>query len=121
MVDFRYHLVSIIAVFLALAIGIVVGTTALNGYVVDDLRKRNRAVIHDKRSLEGSVRDLRTQVSRRDDFAATVAPEVVAGQLTGQRQQHPVPQCHLRSSCPGWQQRPQQSPQPRGRGRCHRG
>lgn len=85
MVDFRYHLVSIIAVFLALAIGIVVGTTALNGYVVDDLRSRNRAVIHDKRSLEGSVRDLRTQVSRRDDFAATVAPEVLAGQLSGQR------------------------------------
>jgi hypothetical protein len=84
-IDFRYHLVSIIAVFLALAIGIVVGTTALNGYVVDDLRKRNGAVIRDKRSLEGTVRDLRTQVSRRDDFATAVAPEVVGGQLAGQR------------------------------------
>ena len=31
MIDFRYHIVSIIAVFLALAVGIVVGTTALNG------------------------------------------------------------------------------------------
>ena len=57
MIDFRYHLVSIIAVFLALAIGIVVGTTALNGYVVDDLRARNGAVIKDKRNLEGVVRD----------------------------------------------------------------
>jgi hypothetical protein len=72
-------------VFLALAIGIVVGTTALNGYVVDDLRVRNGAVIKDKRSLEASVRDLRNQVSRRDQFATAVAPEVVAGQLTGER------------------------------------
>jgi hypothetical protein len=85
MIDFRYHLVSIIAVFLALAIGIVVGTTALNGYVVDDLRSRNGAVIRDKRSLEALVKDLRGQVSRRDQFATAVAPEVVAGQLTGQR------------------------------------
>ena len=85
MIDFRYHLVSIIAVFLALAIGIVVGTTALNGYVVDDLRSRNGAVIKDKRSLEGLVRDLRNQVSRRDQFATAVAPEVVAGQLVGER------------------------------------
>jgi hypothetical protein len=84
-IDFRYHLVSLIAVFLALAIGIVVGTTALNGYVVDDLRARNGKVIHDKRALEGQVRGLRGQVSRRDAFAAAVAPEAVAGQLAGQR------------------------------------
>ncbi|MFN2523414.1 MAG: copper transporter, partial [Mycobacteriales bacterium] len=38
-IDFRYHLVSIIAVFLALALGIVVGTTALNGGIVDTLRR----------------------------------------------------------------------------------
>lgn len=85
MIDFRYHLVSIIAVFLALAIGIVVGTTALNGYVVDDLRARNGKVIHDKRTLESIVKGLRTQVSRREQFAADIAPEVVAGQLAAER------------------------------------
>ena len=41
MVDFRYHLVSIIAVFLALAVGIVVGTAALNGPVLDSLRGKS--------------------------------------------------------------------------------
>ena len=30
MIDFRYHLVSLIAVFLAVALGIIIGTTALN-------------------------------------------------------------------------------------------
>jgi hypothetical protein len=84
-IDFRYHLVSIIAVFLALAIGIVVGTTALNGYVVDDLRSRNGAVIRDKRGLEAEVRDLRNQVSKRDQFATVVGPAAVAGALAGER------------------------------------
>lgn len=85
MIDFRYHIVSIIAVFLALAVGIVVGTTALNGYVLDSLRASNSKVIHDKRGLESTVRDLRGQVSRRDEFAGAVGPEVVAGTLTDER------------------------------------
>jgi hypothetical protein len=85
MIDFRYHLVSIIAVFLALAVGIVVGTTTLNGYVLDNLRAANAKVIHDKRGLESNVKGLRNQVARRDQFATTVAAEVVSGQLDGQR------------------------------------
>ena len=35
MIDFRYHLVSIVAVFLALAIGIVLGSTELQGTTLD--------------------------------------------------------------------------------------
>ena len=35
MINFRYHVVSLTAVFLALAIGLVVGTAALNGPVAD--------------------------------------------------------------------------------------
>ena len=38
MIDFRYHLVSIVAVFLALAVGIVVGSTELQPGVVNSLR-----------------------------------------------------------------------------------
>ena len=40
MIDFRYHLVSIVAVFLALAIGIVLGSTELQGGTLDVLRSR---------------------------------------------------------------------------------
>jgi hypothetical protein len=85
MIDFRYHLVSIIAVFLALALGIVVGTTALNGGIVDTLKSSNSKIIKDKRGLEGTVRDLRSSVGRRDDFTETVAPRIVAGRLVNQR------------------------------------
>lgn len=84
-IDFRYHLVSVIAIFLALALGIVVGTTALNGDILDTLRASNKQVIAEKRSLESSVQDLRTQVARRDDVAAAVGARAVAGRLSGQR------------------------------------
>ena len=38
LIDFRYHLVSIVAVFLALAIGIVLGSTELQGAALSGLR-----------------------------------------------------------------------------------
>lgn len=85
MIDFRYHLVSVVAVFLALAVGIVVGTTALNGGIVDTLKSSNKQVIRDKRALEQTVEDLRTQVVRRDDVAEAVAALAVAGRLANQR------------------------------------
>jgi len=43
-IDFRYHLVSIIAVFLALAIGIVVGSTALQPTVENTLHTAERVL-----------------------------------------------------------------------------
>ena len=40
MLTFRYHLVTIVAVFLALAIGIVVGSTVVGPSVVESLRNQ---------------------------------------------------------------------------------
>ena len=40
MISFRFHVVSITAVFLAIAIGVVVGTTYVDGAVVNGLRNR---------------------------------------------------------------------------------
>jgi hypothetical protein len=85
MVDFRYHLVSIIAVFLALAVGIVVGTAALNGPIQDGLNTSINRLTDDKRTLEGDVEQLRGQVTASDEFAAGVAPELVDGALEDQR------------------------------------
>jgi hypothetical protein len=81
LIDFRYHLVSIVAIFLALTVGIVLGTTALNGPVLTDLRARVDGLAADKRGLEGQVLDLRGQNESGERFAAAVAPTVVAGRL----------------------------------------
>lgn len=85
MVDFRYHLVSIIAVFLALALGIVLGTTALNGQVLDNLQGSIGTLTREKRSLETTISDLRSQTASDEQLAEQVGPAAVQGQLTGRR------------------------------------
>ena len=66
MIDFRYHLVSLVAVFLALALGVLLGTTQLNGAVLDDLRGQVRGLAEDKRDLQADLRALQGQ-TRNDD------------------------------------------------------
>jgi hypothetical protein len=55
-IDFRYHLVSIVAVFLALAIGIVLGSTELQGPVYS-------ALSHTTTSLEGKLSNAENQAA----------------------------------------------------------
>jgi hypothetical protein len=81
-IDFRYHIVSLISVFLALALGIIVGTTQLNGAVLSDLRSQVRGLKDDKQSLQHDKRDLQGRIKADDEFARNVAPSVVAGTLT---------------------------------------
>ena len=85
MIDFRYHLVSIIAVFLALAVGIVVGTAALNGPIQTNLNNNLSRVTSEKRGLEDDVSQLRAQVGAADAFALAVGPRLVRGALEDQR------------------------------------
>ncbi|HVE74163.1 MAG TPA: copper transporter [Mycobacteriales bacterium] len=85
MIDFRYHLVSIVAVFLALAVGIVLGTAAANGPVLDNLRGNIAGLTNEKRGLEDSVRDLQGRVDGSEEFARIVAPSLLAGVLPGQK------------------------------------
>jgi hypothetical protein len=82
-IDFRYHLVSLIAVFLAVALGIVIGTTALNAPILADIKNQVSALEKDKRSLEDRTQQLKSQVDSTDAFAAAVAPELVHGTLAG--------------------------------------
>jgi hypothetical protein len=82
-IDFRYHLVSLIAVFLAVALGIVIGTTALNAPILADIKHQVGALEQDKRSLENRTQQLQTQVDRTDAFADAVAPALVDKTLAG--------------------------------------
>lgn len=83
MIDFRYHLVSLISVFLALALGIVVGTTKLNGKVLDDLRGQVQSLKDDKHTLQLTERTLERQLRTSDQFADQVGPHLVSGVLKG--------------------------------------
>lgn len=85
MINFRYHVVSLTAVFLALAIGLVVGTAALNGPVADSLKDRVNALGKDNRQLREQVSSLQEEANREEDFATESAPYMLAGKLSGRR------------------------------------
>jgi hypothetical protein len=82
-IDFRYHLVSLIAVFLAVALGIIIGTTALNEPIQADIEGQVTDLEQDKRALEDRTQQLQTQLDAADSFADAVAPALVNGTLTG--------------------------------------
>ena len=83
MISFRYHVVSIVAVFLALALGIVVGTTALNGPITKDLRSQVNDSKNQRDKLAAQVKSLQGQVSDAGQFASTYGSQLVAGKLKG--------------------------------------
>ena len=58
MISFRYHLVSIVAVFLALALGVVVGTTVVKPGLVDQIRHQTDVQIAKNRALQDQVNQL---------------------------------------------------------------
>jgi Copper transport outer membrane protein, MctB len=84
-IDFRYHLVSIIAVFLALAIGIVLGTTALSGPVTRALTTTTGQLQSENENLRSTNSVLQQQLNGANGFAQTAAPQLLAHQLDGQR------------------------------------
>jgi hypothetical protein len=84
-IDFRYHLVSLIAVFLAVALGIVIGTTALNQPLLADIKSQVSSLEQDKRALEDQTQQLRSQVDAGSAFDEAVGPALVNGSLTGRK------------------------------------
>jgi hypothetical protein len=84
-INFRYHVVSLTAVFLALAIGLVVGTAALNGPVADSLNNQVTSLRKDNTQLRDTVSNLEEQLTREEDFATEAAPMLLAGKLSGRR------------------------------------
>ncbi|MER5705764.1 copper transporter [Micromonospora sp. NPDC002296] len=85
MINFRYHVVSLTAVFLALAIGLVVGTAALNGPVADSLKERVNELSKDNQQRRQMVNDMQKELEMEEQFAAEIAQVVLSGKLTGRR------------------------------------
>lgn len=84
MIDFRYHLVSIVAVFLALAIGIVVGATALKPAVTQTLAKEAAAEARRNKSLYEHNSQLKNEIAADESFAAAGRDTLLTNRLAGQ-------------------------------------
>lgn len=85
MLDFRYHALSIVAVFLALGIGIVLGAT-LGDSVVSQANKDVRSSLRgDLLDALSRARDATTMLQQRDRFDTAVFPYVAGDKLSGNR------------------------------------
>ena len=77
MVSFRYFLVTLVAIFLALATGILMGTTVIRGTVIETLRTRADEALTEARRLRDDAREW-------TEFAEALTPRVVEDRLRGQ-------------------------------------
>ena len=81
MINLRYHIVSLVAVFLALGMGIVMGSTVIDRVTVDALSNKLDNV---RKSVDGIREEngrLKSQVDQARDFAVTTRDELLRGHL----------------------------------------
>jgi len=83
MIDFRYHLVSIVSIFLALAVGIVLGAGPLKEDIGNRLTEQTSALRADKSQLRTELDAEKRGTAARDAFSEAVAPVIIKGRLTG--------------------------------------
>lgn len=82
MINLRYHIVSLIAVFLALGVGVLVGTTVIDKVTVEALDSRLRRVQRSVGVIDAENRTLKSQVAVGREFADRTRELVVRDHLT---------------------------------------
>jgi hypothetical protein len=84
MINFRFHIASLIAVFLALALGVVMGSTVIDRAIVDGLRDRIDTVENNVNTERTNNARLRSQNSELNTYAEQSSPWAVENQLGDQ-------------------------------------
>ena len=81
MINLRYHIVSLVAVFLALGLGIVMGTTVIDRVTVDALNDRLDTVQRSQGAIREENGRLKAQVDQGQDFAVGTRDQLLRGHL----------------------------------------
>jgi hypothetical protein len=81
-INFRYHLVSLTAVFLALTVGLILGTAALNGPAIEAFESNIQSLRDSNAQLRDQAEQMAEDLEDEQAFANAVAPSYLAGQLT---------------------------------------
>ncbi len=81
MINFRYHLVSITAVIVALTVGIVLGVASVQNGLVDQLRNQLNGIKADVRNTDAIDAGQRKQLGDWEAFAKAAGPALVADKL----------------------------------------
>jgi hypothetical protein len=77
MISFRFHLVSLVAVFMALGLGVVAGTTVLNRGIVAQLEQRTEGLEDQSRRNENEIAQLR-------QYSESTLAHLLSGRLSGE-------------------------------------
>jgi hypothetical protein len=83
LIDFRYYLVSIVSIFLALAVGIVLGAGPLQGDIGTRLTEQITALRLEKNQLRSQLDSANKDAAARDTFATALEPAAMKGRLKG--------------------------------------
>jgi hypothetical protein len=82
MISLRYHVISIGAVFLALALGVVLGSTALSNTLLSGLSGQKDDLAAQVSDLQSQQAGLNGQLTDADQFATGIGPLAVRGALS---------------------------------------
>lgn len=83
MIDFRYHALSLVAVFLALGIGIVLGVTIGDSLVSDADQNLRDSLRDDVTDARADLRDEQALAAKRDEVIDATSQSVAEGRLRG--------------------------------------
>jgi hypothetical protein len=81
----RYHAVSLIAVFLALAIGILIGAEFGGDALTNTRKNLEQSLTGNLQDARGRADELNGKLARSDEFASRVYPALVRDRLEGRR------------------------------------
>ncbi|WP_419702717.1 copper transporter [Promicromonospora sp. NFX87] len=85
MIDFRYHLVSLISVFLALAVGIILGAGPLQGAIGETLTEQVDALRAERTDLRTELDATQTALDGDERYIEAAGAQLVTGALQDQR------------------------------------
>lgn len=77
---FKYHVVTIAAIFFALTVGLVVGSLYVSPSVTD---QQKRAILRLQKMQESDIRTSREQLKQYQNFVGNVTPVLLHGRLSG--------------------------------------
>ncbi len=83
MIDFRYHLVSLASVLIALAVGIVLGAGPLNSGILESVNSEVKTLRQDKTDLRAQLDAATKSVGVHQSFESSRLPAMVAARLSG--------------------------------------
>jgi Copper transport outer membrane protein, MctB len=83
LIDFRYHIVSIVAVFLALALGLFLGSTTLQSTVTHSLRDQADRLTSTNSADDAKIKLLGGELGSEQALTAAAEPYIVQDRLSG--------------------------------------